>query len=103
VKLFALLRAAKLPLPVPGYTVTDRGRFIARADLAYPERRLIIEAHSYRWHSGRKEWDRDIQRDKDLRRLGWRIIYVTYEDLTQRPEQVIADVRHGLGQGDLFA
>ena len=102
-KLFALLRRGKLPPPSAQYEIRDRSRLIARVDFAYPESRFIIEAHSYRWHSGHRSWERDVQRDKELRRLGWRILYVTYEDVTARPQEVLRDVRAGLGESQLFA
>lgn len=102
-KLFALLRKAKLLLPQPQFQVLHEGREIARVDFAYPDARFIIEAHSFRWHSGRRSWERDVQRDKNLRRGGWRILYVTYEDLIERPDQVIRDIRAGLSEANLFS
>lgn len=101
-RLFALLRKSRLPLPQAQLEIRDGNRFIARVDFAYAEQRFIIEAHSFRWHSGRSSWERDVQRDKQLRRLGWKLLYVTYEDLVQRPEQIVADVRSGLSEARLF-
>jgi very-short-patch-repair endonuclease len=102
-KLLALLRTARLPLPLPQFTITAQGHFIGRVDFAYPDHRLVIEAHSFRWHSGRKRWDSDVQREKDLRRLGWRILKITYDDLVERPDQVVADIRAAIGHNQLFA
>jgi very-short-patch-repair endonuclease len=101
-KLFDLLRRARLPLPQIQHEIRDGGRFVARADFAYPEARFIIEAHSFRWHSARKAWERDVQRDTDLRRLGWRVLYVTWEKLTREPDRVMSDVRRGLSDAQLF-
>ena len=101
-KLFPLLRKARLPAPEPGVDITEGGRFVARPDFVYPDARLIIEAHSYRFHSGRQAWDKDVQRDKKLRRLGWRLLYLTYEDIIKRPEQVVADIRAALRDPTLF-
>lgn len=101
-RLFALLRKSRLPLPQTQLEIRDGEKLIARVDFAYAGQRFIIEAHSFRWHSGRSSWERDVQRDKRLRRLGWRLLYVTYEDLVQRPEQVVTDVRSGLSEARLF-
>ena len=102
VKLFALLRRSGVELPGRQVEIYEGDRFIARVDLGYRDQRLAIEAHSYRFHSGRGAWERDVQRDKAIRRAGWRIIYVTHEDLTQRSTQVLRDIRSGLGGSGLF-
>ena len=47
-----LLIAAGLPAPTRQHEVRANGRVIARADLAYPEARLIIEYDSDEWHAG---------------------------------------------------
>ncbi|MEA2517574.1 MAG: hypothetical protein QOG16_1412 [Actinomycetota bacterium] len=101
-KLFALLRRARLPLPRIQHEIRDGGRLVARADFAYPEVRFIIEAHSFRWHSGHKPWTRDNDRDTELRELGWRLLYVTWEKLTKQPDRVVANVRRGLQDPQLF-
>lgn len=103
VKLFALLRRAKIKLPERQVEIFEGKRLLGRVDFAYINERFLIEAHSFRYHGGRLSWDHDVQRDKTLRRAGWRILYVTYEDITQHPTQVVADIRAGLIDLGLFA
>jgi very-short-patch-repair endonuclease len=81
VKLFALIRGAGFPLPEQQFEIWHNGGFIARADLAYPERKLIIEADSYRWHSDPEDWRRDQVRHNLLSALGWTILRFTWRDL----------------------
>lgn len=97
VRLLRLIKKARLPAPEAQFVIKDQGKFVARPDFAYPMALLAIEAQSYRYHSGRRVWHKDLARQNRLTRLGWRIIHVTYEDLRSRPAEVIAAIRHALG------
>jgi hypothetical protein len=61
-RLLRLLVSADLPRPVSQYEVRDRGRLIARVDLAYPRSKLAIEADGYRYHAGKVHWQRNLTR-----------------------------------------
>ena len=52
--------------------VDDLGRFVARLDLAAPDRRLGFEYDGVRFH-GPRQWDRDEARYARLRALGWTV------------------------------
>jgi hypothetical protein len=56
------------------------GTFVARLDLAWPERRIGLEYDSPRWHSDR-HWVRDEARDQRLGAMGWRIEHAGPPDL----------------------
>lgn len=91
--LWQLMRAANLPLPVRQYWVLDEsGRRVARADFAFVELRLIVEADGYGSHSKPEDWKRDRWRQNALVRLGWTVYRVTYEDAHRRPEQVVREI-----------
>lgn len=90
-------RSTRLPAPVRQHRVVEGGRFIARIDFAYPDARIAIEAKSYRWHGGRREWLRDEKRHRDLRDLGWRIIEVTDEDISGRGPKLETEIAGLLG------
>lgn len=96
-KLWRFLRERKLPRPVRQYEVVEEGRVAGRPDFAYPDRCFAIEAHSYKHHSGRAAWESDLQRDRRLRRLGWKILYVTARDLEERPDEIEEEIRLALG------
>lgn len=94
-----LLRAvvnAGLPAPIPQYEVRAEGRLVARVDLAYPARRLAIEAAGFRWHSLRSDVERDAQRQSALAALGWRVIRITWSQLHDRPDHVTHVIREAL-------
>jgi very-short-patch-repair endonuclease len=68
--------------PVTQHQVVDNGRFVARFDFAWPDRRVGIECESYEWHSGRAAWKKDTTRFNEVAALGWIIIRATDEDAT---------------------
>ena len=90
-------RSTCLPPPARQHRVLADGRFIARIDFAYPDARVAIEAMSYRWHSGRREWLRDETRFRRLKDLGWRVLEVTDEDISTRGSRLEAEIAQLLG------
>ena len=91
-----LIAGSRLPTPVPQYEVRDQGRLLARVDYAWPDHMVALEADGYRYHSGRAAWQRDLTRRNALTGRGWRILHVTWEDLTRRPKAVTAAIRTAL-------
>gem|GEM_PF-5719748 len=76
------LRVERALRDVPGlvrqHVVRDRqSRFVARVDFAVPRRRVAVEAHSRRFHSGRRAETADVQRESALHAEGWIVRYVT--------------------------
>ena len=95
-KLLRLLNRAGLPAPVPQFPIAGLAQRRFRADFAYPGAKLLIEVHGYRWHGGFESWRRDLQRSSDLATQGWRLIYVTADDLKHRPEETVDRIRRAL-------
>jgi hypothetical protein len=86
-----LLALAGLPA-VPQFTVRDgAGAFVARVDLAYPERRVAIE-YDGAWHGDRDQFARDRRRLNRLVAAGWSVLHVTAADLRD-PATLVARVR----------
>lgn len=97
-RLCRVLRKAKLSLPKRQVVISnDEGQFVARVDLAYPDRRLVIEAQGYEFHSSRQQWSKDIDRRRALTLLGWRVIEVTWHDVTVDLDRLVSDWRTMLG------
>ena len=92
-RLFALLRRTGLPLPTPQFEVVLPGDRRAFLDYAWPDLRLALEADSYRHHAGRLAWSRDHTRNRLVVSLGWRIVPVTWTDLVDAPDELIATLR----------
>jgi very-short-patch-repair endonuclease len=101
-RLFALLRAAGLPLPCTQHEVRLDGGRRAFLDFAYPDVLFAIEADSYRHHSSRTDWSRDRTRNNLLIAAGWRILPVTWDDLVLRPTELVALVARGLKENPRY-
>jgi len=85
--------AAGLPAPERQVEVRDEtGRVVGRIDVGWPERRIGVEGHSRRWHSGTLRGERDRVRDNRLTALGWELLYASWSD-TEHPEALMRDVR----------
>jgi hypothetical protein len=72
------------------------GRVIARLDLAWPSRRLDIEADGMAVHGDPHALYRDRHRQNMLTMLGWTVLRFTWVDVTGRPDYVTANVARTL-------
>jgi very-short-patch-repair endonuclease len=93
-RLRLILVAGRLPRPVTQFVVYDDGRFVARLDLAYPDRRLGVEYDGDR-HRSRAAFRADVRRLNDLRACGWTVLRFVAADL-YRPHDVVGVVRRAL-------
>jgi very-short-patch-repair endonuclease len=84
-RLLELIRAARLPRPetnvrVNGYEV----------DFAWRAQKVIVEVDGYAFHGSRQAFERDRSRDAHLTRDGYRVVRLTWRQITREPEAVIA-------------
>ncbi|MGY1650043.1 hypothetical protein [Geodermatophilus sp. SYSU D01119] len=94
-RLRLLLHRARLPRPIAQHAVVDgEGRFVARVDFAWPEQRVAVE-YEGRWHGQPQQVAPDRARLNRLTAAGWRVVFVTAEDLRE-PDLVIARVAAAL-------
>lgn len=98
VKLSRLIRQSGLPEPVKQFEVREGGKFIARLDFAYPERRLAIEVDGFGWHSSTRQLQRDRQRQNALVIRKWKIARFASDDIKHHPYRVIEEIRALLNQ-----
>lgn len=84
VKLARLLRNSSLPPPARQYRV---GRF--RLDFAWPSLRTACECDGFEHHGSRLAWKRDRGRLAAIEAAGWRIVHVTWADVTREPDQTL--------------
>jgi very-short-patch-repair endonuclease len=90
-KLLRLLRASPLPSPVTNARV---GRY--EVDFLWHKERLIVEVDGFAWHSSRHAFERDRERDAELQAAGYRVLRVTWRQLTREPNAVIQRIARAL-------
>jgi hypothetical protein len=93
-RLRLLLARSGLPLPVAQFVVRRGSRFVARVDLAWPDRRLAVE-YDGAWHGEPEQFARDRERLNRLLAAGWRVVFVTARDM-HRPQELVARVAAAL-------
>jgi very-short-patch-repair endonuclease len=98
-KLKQLLRRHGFPSPVFQYEIWHNGRFVARVDAAYPERKIAIEYDSYEHHTGTIAHERDNDRRNVLRRIQWQTIAFTAADIRRDGGEALETLRSALRSG----
>lgn len=73
----------------------DRGLFLARVDLAYPEHRLAIECDGL-GHLTKRSFIDDRRRQNRVINQGWRMLNFSWWDLQDRPLELVSIVRTAL-------
>jgi very-short-patch-repair endonuclease len=92
VKLARLLRNSSLPRAERQFPV---GRF--RLDFAWPGLRVACECDGFEHHGSRLAWKRDRVRLAEIEAAGWRIVHVTWVDVTREPLQTLDRLSLAIG------
>lgn len=91
-----LLTSANLPTPVPEFPIPwEIGR---RFDDAYPDAKLAIEWDSRAWHLQRAAMEADRRRDRTAAMHGWLVVRVTWQDIEERPREILSTIAELLEQ-----
>ena len=69
------------------------GRAIARVDMAYVDRRVVIEFDGRRWHDRDDRFESDRIRDQLALAHGWIVVRITWRQLQDDPAGVAARLR----------
>ena len=72
-----------------------------RFDAAFPQAKLAIEWDSRLWHDLADAFASDRARDREALMHGWRVVRFTWDDVTERPDEVADTVRHLLSSSPL--
>ena len=91
-RFLALMDAAGLPKPAVNDLLKVGDRWI-EADCVWREQRLVVELDGHAAHATRTAFDRDRARDRALQAAGWRVVRVTWRQLSEDPAAVVADLR----------
>lgn len=91
----ALVVAADLELPEGQVDLGGEG-WIGRVDFYYRSLRLVIEIDSALYHRAKLDAEADERRDQALRAAGFEVMRITEEQLRDRPDEVVAELRAAL-------
>lgn len=91
-RLLKLIREAQLPHPL-----TNSRTKGYELDFLWPEQRLVVEVDGRRFHGHRAAFERDRRRDATLVAAGYRVIRVTWRQITEEPLAVVASLAQALG------
>lgn len=67
-------------------------------DFAFPAERVAVELDGWSWHTDRDRFQADRTKGNALARAGWLVLRFTWDDLTRRPDDVVAQIRSSLRQ-----
>lgn len=93
-RMLALLRAAGLPPSDVNVRVCGQ-----EVDMLWRAERLIVEIDGFEYHRTREAFERDRLRDARLQAAGYRVMRITWRQISERPEAVVARVAQALAGG----
>lgn len=85
-----------LPRPELNASIAVRGGFV-EADCVWRTSRLIVELDGRAVHNTAAAFERDRARDRVLNAAGWRVIRITWRQLTEEPRSLAEDLGTMLG------
>ncbi len=88
-----LMLCREAGLKMPQVNVLVEGKWV---DFYWPEKRLIVETDSYRYHADRPSFELDHQSTVDLEVAGYRVHRTTHKMLESNPEPFLGLVRASL-------
>jgi very-short-patch-repair endonuclease len=92
-RLTELVRKAQLPNP---QTVTRAAGI--EVDFLWRAERLVVEVDGFAFHSSRRRFERDRDRDGLLLARGFQVMRVTWRQLANEPELIIGRLAQALSQ-----
>jgi very-short-patch-repair endonuclease len=84
-RLLDLVRAARLPRPETNAVVLG-----CEVDVLWRAKRLVVEVDGFAYHSSRAAFERDRRRDAALQAAGYRVVRLTWRQITLEPHAVVA-------------
>ncbi len=96
-RLVTLIGEAGLPVPTTQFVLRAReGGFVARLDIAWPDRTLAVEVDGYRYHSGTKAFRHDRERATLIQLQGWTLYRTTPAEIADGAPALIEALHRAL-------
>ncbi len=80
-------------IPRPQVNIRIEGEEV---DFVWRGERLIVEVDGFAFHSTRAAFERDRLRDQALQAAGWRVMRITWRQVADTPEAVVARIAAAL-------
>jgi hypothetical protein len=81
-------------LPSPGANVlVDGEQYTHEVDGFWPSHRLVVELDSFDYHRTRRDRERDATKDADLELSGYRVLRLTWDDVTVHRDRTLRRIR----------
>jgi very-short-patch-repair endonuclease len=93
-RLLRLVRRAQLPEPATNARIAG-----FEVDFLWRTAKLVVEVDGYAFHADASAFEKDRQRDFVLTATGLRVVRVTWKQLVEQPEVVLARLSQSLVQG----
>jgi very-short-patch-repair endonuclease len=93
VRAWRLWRSSTMPRPTRQHWVDLSDGSSARIDFALTHLLVGVEAEGFDIHGNRLRWKRDRRRVAMLEALGWRLVVVTWDDVTNHRAETIERIR----------
>lgn len=94
--MLALCDRAGLPRPLVNSDLQLLDGTWTEADFHWPAARVVVETDGERFHASRPRRRKDRAKDRALQLAGWLVLRVPEDELEERPEAVLADLRLAL-------
>lgn len=78
-------------------TIRDADGIIARVDILFGTERIVVEIDGRQFH-GSDRFQSDRTRDNRLQNAGYIVLRFTWQDLTQRPAEMVRQIQRSLDQ-----
>ena len=95
----ALLKRARVPMPVFNARLYVGSTLIAVADAWWPEAGVVAEVDSREYHYSAEDWQGTMRRHDRLVAHGVLLLHFTPKQIRGQPEEVVAQIRAALAAG----
>jgi hypothetical protein len=93
---FRLCGTYSIPMPVCQWPLAADDR-TGRVDFVWPDPRVAVEVDGRKWHAIQAAFERDREKDLQLREAGFEPHRYTYRQVVEQPGRVARDVLRALG------
>lgn len=92
-RMVRILRRARIKGWQVNVAVHDEAGLIGYGDFVFEKSRIVLEVDGRAWHTTPDRFQRDRTRQNRLVKAGWKVLRYTWQDLTERPDQIAMQIK----------